>query len=229
MPKMISPIFKFQGTIADLTFVDSKRYGKHVRTKQGTYTPVTINDTLKESKALLQKCNQQAKVIFHPLRDEHRDGGLWSRLLSQFFKRAKAGLKPHVNMFADMEVHAEYKLETLLDKDYTVNVTTEKKKMKVAVKLLRHPIWENNKNITGYYLNVVVIYPNFSKYSFKKEEARIDIPSIKATPAPEPMEFELPMPSAQAPYLVLLGLSGYGQGKVGEQPSCRGLLVVKTT
>lgn len=193
--------------------------------KRGTYTPITINETLEESKQLLMQCNGNARLIFQPLREEHHDGTLWSRLLSMLFKQAKAGLKPTVSLFAGLECSLEHTLETLVEDKYEVTVVPEKKKLTVTVDLQRHPKWES-KNMRGYDLSVVVLFPNFPKQTVKKEVAGVDV-SLKS--APEQIVFELPMPSANAPYLVLLGVEGYGQGKVGQQPSTRGLKVVKTS
>jgi hypothetical protein len=222
MARSVSTVFKFQGTLGEVTFVKSRRYKPHARMKRGTYTPITINETLKESKELLMHCNGNARLIFQPLREEHRDGTLWSRLLSMFFKQAKAGLKPTVNMFAGLECSTEHTLETLLDDKYEVIVTREKKKLSVAVNLQRHPHWES-KNMRGYDLSVVVLFPNFPKQTVKKEVAGVD---VSLATAPEPLVFDVPMPSANAPYLVLLGIEGYGPGKKGQQPSTRGLKVV---
>lgn len=78
MAKTVSPIFKFQGTIEDLTFVNSKRYKPHVRAKKYSKTPFVMTAPLAESKARMQQCNQYAKPVFQALRAEVHDGGLWS-------------------------------------------------------------------------------------------------------------------------------------------------------
>ena len=225
MARSVSKVFKFQGTLGEVTFVKSKRYEPHTRMRRGTYTEVTINETLKESKALLMKCNEHARLLFKPLREEHHDGSLWSRLLSTFFKQAKAGLKPTVQLFSKLECSTDHTLATLLRDDYAVSVTREKKKMTVTVNLQRHPKWENN-NIKAYYLSVVVLFPNFQKQTVQKELVSAD---VLVRSELESFVFEVPMPSANAPYLVLLGIEGYLQGRVGMQPSTRGLAVVKTS
>ncbi len=90
MAKNISAIFKLQGTVEGLTFVDSKRYKPHVRARKNSKTPFVMPAALAESKNRLQACNQYAKPIFQFLRKE-ADGSLWSRIVSQLFKELKAG------------------------------------------------------------------------------------------------------------------------------------------
>ena len=57
MAKITSVIFKLQGTIDNITFVDSKTYKKHTRRKRGTVKKATINEALEESKDRLLGCN----------------------------------------------------------------------------------------------------------------------------------------------------------------------------
>ncbi|WP_315815930.1 hypothetical protein [Paraflavitalea speifideaquila] len=89
MAKNISAVFKFKGTLGNVTYVDSPTYGPHTRMERGTYTPISLNKTMKFCKDKLMTCNKQAKGIFDALKDEQRDGSLWWRLLSVFSSRPK--------------------------------------------------------------------------------------------------------------------------------------------
>lgn len=226
MARNISKLIKLQGTILGLTFVKSKRYKDHVRSARGTFTPITINETFKESKQLLMRCNKRARILFTALRDEHRDGALWSKLVSIFFKRAKEGQKPDVKMFAGLECHSERTLDALTHGQYSVATVREGKKLRVTVALEKHPTCEDVKQPIGYYLTVLVLYPNFNKYTLVKEIARSEL--IRLDGPPVPVGFTLAAPSATAPYILLLGIVGMLH-RQQESKGFQGLAVVGTS
>lgn len=70
---------------AQYTVVNSAAYGRHVRAKRGTHTPLVVTDTMKKAGELLRSANQYAKVItdaFKPFCEDIRDGQRWQRLVS---------------------------------------------------------------------------------------------------------------------------------------------------
>ncbi|PZR13168.1 MAG: hypothetical protein DI539_19450 [Flavobacterium psychrophilum] len=229
MARNLSTTIKLQGTLGGLTHVNSRAYGQHVRAERGTYTPISLNATMEACKDMLMDCNGEAKIIFDTLRDEHRDGTLWSRLLSLFFKRAKEGLKPHVSMLMGLECDAKCKLADLLGTRYSVNVERAAKKLQVSVELVVPPAVSDVKGLTHYRYHVVVLYPNFSKGRVVKEIVASDMLSFPGKP--DALSFEVAAPSATAPYIVLLGISGYSHvnGKYYDVATYRGLAVVKTS
>jgi hypothetical protein len=174
-------------------------------------------------------CNGEAKIIFETLRDEYRDGTLWSRLLSLFFKRAKEGLKPHVSMLLGLECDAKCKLANILGTRYSVNVERAAKSLQVSVGLVVPPATTDVKGMTHYRYHVVVLYPNFAKSRVVKEIAASDM--ITYPGKLDELSFEVSAPSATAPYIVLLGISGYSHvnGKYYDVATYRGLAVVKTS
>jgi hypothetical protein len=85
-------IFKLSGTLKGITHVSSTAYGDHVRAARGTYTPVTLNESFKESGKALQLSNVFAKLIkdaLDPYRANFKDGTLWRRLVSHFRQQLK--------------------------------------------------------------------------------------------------------------------------------------------
>lgn len=229
MAKNISPIFKFQGTLDQLTFVKSRTYGPHVRTKRGTYTPVKLNKTMRKCKEQLMKCNKQAKAVFDALREEVRDGSLWWRLLRIFFARGKEGLKPDVRMLAGLECDSKHPLERLLGTQYKVNVERKAKALEVIVELEKRPSKPAVQGLSHYRLYVVVLYPSFPKARVQKEVAAGEMLPFETTA--EPLSLTVGAPSATAPYVLLLGIMGYErvQKEYYEVISCRGLAVVQTS
>src|SRR5882724_6884777 len=110
MAKTVSHITRgIQGTLGDLTFVKSKRYGKHVRSKRGTIKPVSLNNSLEENTAELTSAVLPAKLVFNAIRDEHKDGTLWTRLLNIYRKKLKVGSTPDLLCIKDLECSKEFR------------------------------------------------------------------------------------------------------------------------
>ena len=207
MARNISTVFKFKGTLGNVTYVDSPTYGPHTRMERGTHTPITLNKTMKKCKDTLMNCNKQAKAVFDALKDEPRDGSLWWRLLSIFFQRAKEGLKPNVGMLAGLECDVKHPLSQLLGVSYKVAVERGAKTMGITVKLDQAPRKNDVKQMTHYQLQLVVLYPSFSKGRVRKEIAAG--PMTLFSEEPGPVVMEVAAPSATAPYVMLLGITGY--------------------
>jgi len=90
----VRSILKLSGTLAEMTFVDSKAYGPHARNKRGTFTPITLADGMKKSAELQTQVNQIAKIVFDEVNafvPGFKDGKFWSRLLSVFRQQQKLG------------------------------------------------------------------------------------------------------------------------------------------
>jgi hypothetical protein len=229
MAKNVSTVFKFQGTLGEYTHVNSMTYEPHVRAKRGTYTPIKLNKSMKKCSDMLMNCNGQAKLIFDALRDEYRDGSLWWRMVSIFFKRAKDGLKPSVQMLNKLECNAKCKLHDLLGKEYTVEVERAAKSMRLRIALPAGPLKGGIEKMSHYRLHVVVLYPNFSKGVVRKEIAAGEVMPLSGEPVL--LDLELPAPSATAPYLLLQGITGYVcvNDTIHRIWTYRGLAVVKTS
>jgi hypothetical protein len=211
MARPNSPHNKFKGTIDNLTYVDSIAYGLHTRAKKGTHTPFVMTEALAKSRDLLQICNHQGRAIFGALQDERRDGRLWSRLVSLFFAELKAGRTINVQCLRNLECNLTYKLDDIISRDYEIVVKKEKKKLGIHVRLQKHPKAEDKVPREGYHLRFVVVYPDFEKGTFRKEVAIG--PFTKYKSALQPVELEVPMPSAKAPFIVLMTVVPIVQGK----------------
>src|SRR5690348_16521138 len=114
----------FKGTLGDVTFVKSKRYGQHVRAKRGTFIKATVNDSLKENNVQLTSAVTPAKLIFTAIRDEHKDGTLWNRLLNIYRKKIKENSPPSLSCLNGLECSLEHRLEHLTT-DYQFDVRVE--------------------------------------------------------------------------------------------------------
>lgn len=225
MAKNTSVIFKLQGTIDNITFVDSKRYKKHTRRKRGTVKEATLNTVFEHNKGLISSVNDQAKLIFQPLKLEHHDGSFWSRLIPLFMEEAKAGRTFPLTKLLKLECSTEHTLRALLTVGYAITVKAGRKQLKVTVTLQEHPHWKNDAHILGYELGLVALYPDFKGGTCRKEVAVAPIVSLQSDLVP--VAFTLPMPSTQAPYVLLLRIAGsIDRGETCKIPNLNGLAVV---
>ena len=235
MAKLRPSVIKLQGSILDVTVVDSKRYKRHVRARRGTYTPVTLNDKMTQSKERLISCNKPAKLIFNAICTEHKDGGLWTDLLSIFRKQLKADKGFSLQGLLKLECSRLYSLDKVLHDQFSVEVDTKRKKMQVAVHLHQHPEWPKKDYLDGYQLSVTVLFPDFKKDRCKKETVRSSIVSLPVPRGPrredvlQPFHFEVPMPATTAPWILFLGVAGAEDGRVYDVPTTKALAVVKVS
>lgn len=225
MPRNTSPIFKLQGTIDKLTFVDSQRYKPHVRRKRGSVKKATLNSTLDQHKDLIKIVNRQAKLIFQPLKNEHHDGSFWSRLVPLFFKEAKAGNPFPLRNLLKLECSKVHKLDQLLGINYTIAVTVTDQQLQVQVELKEQPSFKHDGFIRGYELAVIALYPDFEAQACGKEVETAPIVPLRSDL--QPHHFELPMPSPEAPFVLLLRIAAsVDRGETTKQPNLNGLAVV---
>lgn len=227
MAKLSPSLIKFQGTLLGVTFVNSKRYGKHARAARGTYTPITINDELKQSKERLLNSNKPAQLIFNAVRDVHKDGGLWPDLLSVFRKQLKADNGFSFKGLVKLECSKKHKLDTLLHQQFKVAVANHDGMLDVTVELLQHPKWIKMPYLEGYQLSVVAVYPDFQEDAVSKAMAKT--PLILFKDALEPLHFQLPMPSPTAPWILFMGVNGCRKDEYFDLPQHKGMAIVKVS
>lgn len=230
MARSTSIVFKFKGTIGELTFVKSRRYQPHVRLKRGTIKPAVLNEKMEASRQLLLSCNKQAKLLFDSLRDEPHDGSLWSRLVKVFFHAAEAGVKPHVGLFRNLECSLKHTLEPIAgDFKYhnKLQLMQEKKRLKINIDLKAHPVVPQTPFEGSYQLRVVVLFPDFEKGTMMKEVATGPVTSLKQSL--KSVMLTVPCPSAKAAYIVLANVVPIMKGKPEDLESMAAMAVVATS
>jgi|GEM_PF-446884 len=211
MAKTVSPIFKFQGTIEDLTFVNSRRYKPHVRARKNSKTPFVMTAALAESKARIQACNQYAKPVFQALRAEVHDGGLWSRLVSRLFAELKAGRPLGLECLKGFECNLQHPLSEVINSAYDFSATVSQNQLGIYVQLDKHPKVEDEMPRTGYQLRFVGIFPDAVNGTVKKVEVLGPLTKYKDELVAHDLKMELP--GNGTPYILLMGIVPHLQGE----------------
>jgi hypothetical protein len=227
MAKLRPSVIKLQGSILDVTVVRSRRYKPHVRARRGTYTPVTLNQQMEQSKERLLSCNKPAKLIFDAVCNEHKDGGLWTDLLSLFRKQLKADKVFSFKGLLGLECSRQYSLDKVLRNQFSVEVVAKRKKMQVGVHLYELPKWDKKNFLDGYQLSVIALFPDFVNGRCKKEIVRGTI--VSYDDVQRVFQFELAMPATTAPWVLFLEAAGAEKGQVDNVPTTKGMAVVKVS
>jgi hypothetical protein len=203
-------LFKLQGTIGGLTFVSSRAYGDHVRARRGTYKPAEINASLRQEGKMVVMANVPAKIFkdaIDPYRGKFLGGTLWSRLVSFFRKQLKTEGKFDFTKLNRFEIREENPLDSFIDARATVRLDKKTSKLKVEISYDRHPKFKKVKDINGYVLTVIGIFPDLKKKT--AQTSSVESKVLKMTGSPTPLLVELNLPPKAKEYMMCLKLEAY--------------------
>jgi hypothetical protein len=211
MAKNLSAIFRLQGTIEDVTFVNSKAYGLHARARKYSKTPFVMTPPLAKGKDRLQLCNQYAKPVYDALRPEAHDGAAWSRLLKLLRAELKAGRPLGLECLKGFECNLQHPLAEVLPGGYDFSAAKAQNQLRLHVLLHRHPKVEDSMPRTGYQLHVVAIFRDAEHGTAHK--AVVLGPLTQYHAVLEPVELTVPLPAAEGPCMLLMGIVPHLQGE----------------
>ncbi len=216
------------GTLAGMTFVNSKRYKNHARCARGTHKEAVLNEAMEQSSERLASANKPAKVIFDAVRNDHKSGGLWTKLLSIFRKQMKAGLPFDVSALKDLECHEEHKLDKLIGYSACqLAVEVADGQLAIAVTMQEHPSWKKKEYINGYQVTITVVYPDFENWSFIKETVYGPVTDLNKD-KPEPLQLTVPAPPTTTTYVVFMTVTGCIKGEPAKEEHLKGMRVMDT-
>ncbi|HEY4148269.1 MAG TPA: hypothetical protein VGM41_05045 [Chitinophagaceae bacterium] len=215
------------GTIDRITFVKSKKYKEHIRSKRGSIKPALINERLQENSQQLGLAVLPARAIFNAVRSHHKDGYLWNKLLGIFRKQLKAGIPFHINDLKGMECHKEFSLDRLiLNTWYKVQIVQKEDKLCIELVMKEHPDWSylEWKRDFQYRLSMVIVYPNLETGGFTEETAHG--PVTEFTTPVQPLSFEVPIPGSADKYVAFMLAATCEDGEVSRLAHTNGMRVV---
>jgi hypothetical protein len=195
-----------QGTLKGKVIVHSKRYGDHERNPRGTFKPAVLNEAMEQSKNRLLQVNQTASLIFSGIRDEHRDGTLWPRLLSALRNQLKETNHSDVFGLLNLECHADHTLRKILRTYWDIETTgIVKRRLYIKLSLSKAPTWPT-KHMHEFQASIHVIYPDFVRNRLHKVVVYSDV--FSTSYYPEELAFEIPVPARAPAYAVFLKVTG---------------------
>lgn len=207
-----------------MVHVHSKRYGDHERNPRGTFKPAVLNDAMVASKNRLLQVNATASLIFNSIRDEHKDGTLWPRLLSAFRHQLKEKNNNDVLCLPDLECHAGHTLRKMLRSYWFVDpVKIVKRQMTITMELSKAPVYRT-KYIPSFQVSFHVIYPDFFCNRLKKEVVCSAV--FSKDDFPEELRFDIPVPPRATAYAVFLKITECVNGEPKNWPHTTGMRCV---
>jgi hypothetical protein len=220
-------LFKLQGSIGGLTFVSSRAYGDHVRARRGTYKPAKVNASLKQEVKMVVMANVPAKIVkdaIDPYRGDFLGGTLWSRLVSFFRRQLKTEGQFDFSKLKRFEIHEGYPLDSFINTQSTVSVNKKMWKLSVEVRYDHHPKFKKVKNIDGYVLTVIGIFPDMKKKAAQTSTVASKV--FKMTGPLSPFLVELNLPPKVKNYILCLKLEAYINGSPSNTRTTTALCVI---
>jgi hypothetical protein len=219
-------VLKLQGTLSDLTFVNSPTYGNHVRAKRGTHKVAEVNEAFKHESKQLVSANLPAKIIkdaIEPYRRDFIDGQLWQRLVSKFRKQLKDYGKFDFGGMSGFEIHSRYTFERFVRPD--AEITIKKKSiLQVDIHFRHPPIFTSYEYIDGYQCILIGVFPDLKKR--KSTSLSVSSPVIPLTEKVTPLTMRLKLPKGARDFVVLLKIEGTERGVSNNAYSTKGFCAI---
>lgn len=211
-----------QGTLQNLTFVNSKAYGDHVRHRRGTFKPAVLNETMEQSKHRLMQVNETASLIFKSI-CEHKDGTLWPRLLSALRRQLKETNFNDVHCLLNLECHARHRLDNMLRSHWRVDTTIVKHQLHITFTLTEPPVY-NKGFIKEFQAGMHVIFPDLERWKLKKVIAFSEV--LHKGNCPYAVSFVIPVPAKSTGVAVFLKVTECKNGIALNHPQSTGMRCV---
>jgi hypothetical protein len=170
MAKLKETIFPVSGTVGEYVFVDSKKYGRHIRRRVqagSKKNEPALKKTYKRTKYLNRFASGINSVI-EAVGEGHKDTDFYPRLLKRF--RAQPLNKKYLLlvMLRGMDVNARHNFQSLRGHE-EISVNAGEEKINVEVKVLCDPR-NHSGNVNGYCYGAVLLSWNKSSHVPKYQE-----------------------------------------------------------
>lgn len=221
-------ILGLQGTLSNLTFVDSRTYGEHVRVKRGTHKPADVNESFKENSNYLIGANGPARMIktaLDPYCKNFVYGQLWQRLVSLFRAQLKEHGRIDLSALEGLEVNVKYPLGRFLLMKASAVADATLATLQVTLFYDAPPQFKRSKHIDGYQLSVIALYPDIKTGIATTAMATSPLMELKSKV--KELQFQLPLPPGAEVYLLCVKLEGMEQGRNPGGMATKGMRFVR--
>ena len=213
-----------KGTLDNMTFVNSKAYGDHVRRKRGTVKKAVLNDAMVQSKDRLLQVNETARLIFNCIRNEHKDGSLWRRLLSVLRRQVKETNDNNVKCLLNLECNTAHTLTMMLRSNWFIEIAPiVKRRLCISLKIPEAPMMRK-KYLPESQVSIHIIFHDPVHTRLKKEEIHSDV--FRKTSYPLQLSFVVPVPARVQSYAIFLKVTECIEGEAKSWPQSTGMRCV---
>jgi len=215
-----------QGTIDGLTYVNSRTYGKHVRSARGTKKKAKVNKAFKKQSKILMKANLPAKIVRDAIKLHLEDipgGKLWPRLVSIFNKQVKKTGVVDFGKLTTLEVNKDHPFDEFLAAVVAVSPDKDKDIIRVVLSYPQPPKFPRSRFIDGYRFGVIAIFPDASKNKAKSTAVYSEILPLEEKISP--MTFEVSVPPRAKSCLLFIRIDGCLEKVVNHTAPTKGMKV----
>jgi hypothetical protein len=154
-------VIKLQGTIAGLSFVNSKTYGAHVRAARGTHKKATINEVLQGNVEKAKTVTTIGSPVLRAMKELEKgfaSGDLWARMMRQMLRTKSTLVSDLFESIQGMEVNERYSFGTLFPVLPGFEFSFKKNQLFVEMELLSHARFSREVKANCYLCEVLVLF-----------------------------------------------------------------------
>ncbi len=211
MAKNIHPLIQLQGTLSDITFVNSHSYKPHVRAKRGSYKKAEINSSLAQQANRTKLLNAVAKPVHDSLPiycGQFKERQLWQKILQRLRQAPTNHPATLLQQLIKLDINSKYPAEQLLP---AITLTQNKQELLVGLQTSMHPVFDL-KQYDSYYYEAVVIFINRQLIPTHRS---ISTEWIITRDAPPTFELAFTKPAGSVVFLLALAVrAGYNSSTV---------------
>lgn len=218
-------IIKLQGTIAGLSFVQSKAYGPHVRAARGTHKEAKLNSVLQNNADRAKAVTSSGSAILKQLKTLETgfaSGDLWSRMTARMFKAKSMQVMDLLETFEGMELNERYPFAKLFAALPAIEAVIKKKRLILELEFLSHACFPKGEKVTQYLYEISILFLDGKGGCVKDSMETEWIGFDEELPAYE-MAFDLPKSARY--FLIAAGVKGRSEGKPVESFATRGYCI----
>jgi hypothetical protein len=160
MAKNKSSLIKLQGTFANITFVNSKTYGDHMRHARGTHTDAVLNEVMQKQAGNASPANAAAKVVHDHIQIiavAFKQKALWQVMLSRVRSVAVPLLVDLLGSLEGLEINEAYPLDRLVALP-RIGGSASSDTLLLTMETVQHPHFPDAIQTDGYYYTVHVLW-----------------------------------------------------------------------
>jgi hypothetical protein len=219
-------IIKLKGTIAGLTFVDSKAYGAHTRAARGSNKEVMVNEVLQANADNARRVTSAASPVLKQLKaieGGFSGGDLWPRMTGRMFRTKSMRMEVLLESIKGVELNERYAFTRLFVKVPKVNVGFKKKELTIEVEMHSHAHFSRDVKASEYLYEVTVLFLDGKGGSVKDV---METEWISFDEALDIYVMAFTIPKGMKYFLIVAGVRGGRGGKEIERFGARGYYIV---
>ena len=194
---------KISGTLYDATFVNSRKYGRHVRAPRGTYKKAQVNTTLSKNASRADVVAQTAKVVHDHIKTicapYFKQSDLWPEFLKRLFKAESMALGDLLGSLTGLEMNSKYLLSTLIVPQLFTAVS--KRQLDIQLAFQHHPLFPKKIGADSYFYTLHLLFINQKGEAIDTDGIETEWVQLQDLVPQYELSFEMP---AKAHYYILI-------------------------